>query len=146
MYGQIFTADALGHHPQVQVKPLDQSLPWNLSAYAVYQGGELAKYVVINFDEWNSTTTYKRPSQEVVLSIPNGEKRVRVERLTGNGASADEGIEWAGLSWNYSNGRLLQSGKYQPEWLNVEANGMARLNISSTEAVLVTLNGTSMQV
>lgn len=144
LYGQIFAADAIGHHPEVQIKALDQDLPWNMSAYAVYEGGELAKYAVINFDEWNSTTSYPRPSQEVVLGVPNGEKRVRVDRLTGSGASADEGIEWAGLSWNYSDGRLLQSGQYKPEWLTVGQDGMARLNISSTEAVLVTLNGTEV--
>ncbi|KIV79657.1 hypothetical protein PV11_07206 [Exophiala sideris] len=143
LYGQIFTADALGHHPQVQVKALDADLPWNMSAYAFYEGCELAKYAIINLDEWNSTSSYERPSQQIQLTVPNGETRVRVERLTGDGASADQGIEWAGLSWNYTDGRLLQSGEYHSEWLDVGQDGKATLTIPSTQAVLITLNGTA---
>jgi len=140
LYGQIFAADVLGHHPQVQIQPLNSNLPWNMSAYGVYEAGELAKYVVINFDEWNSTTPYERPVQEVVLGVPNGVNKIQVERLTGNGASADEGIEWAGMSWNYTDGRLVEAGKHCVEWLEVGSDGLAKLNIPSTEAVLVTLN------
>lgn len=110
-----------------------------MSAYGVYEAGELAKYVVINFDEWNSTTPYERPVQEVMLGVPNGVTNLQVERLTGNGASADEGIEWAGMSWNYTDGRLVEAGKHCVEWLEVGNDGLAKLNIPSTEAVLVTL-------
>ncbi|KAJ9623337.1 GTP-binding protein gtr2 [Knufia peltigerae] len=99
-----------------------------MSAYTIYEGGRLAKYAVINFDEWNKTSNFSRPSQEVVLSVSNGETRVRVDRLTGDGASADDGIAWASLSWNYSDGRLLQSGTYKPEWLKVGQDGKAKLN------------------
>lgn len=141
LYGQVFVADMLGHHPEVQVKEL-MGLPWNTSAYGVYEGGSLAKYVVVNYDEWNSTTPYQRPSQEVLLSIPSGVDHVLVERLTGNGASADEGIEWAGLSWNYTDGRLAESGQYKSESVEV-VNGTAKLDIPSTQAVLIYLGGKS---
>lgn len=141
LYGQVFVADMLGHHPEVQVKEL-LGLPWNMSAYGVYEGGLLAKYVVVNYDEWNNTTPYERPSQEVLLSIPSGVDHVIIERLTGNGANADEGIEWAGLSWNYTDGRLAESGNYKSESVEV-VGGTAKLNIPSTEAVLVYLGGKS---
>ncbi|KAK6367404.1 GTP-binding protein gtr2 [Exophiala oligosperma] len=136
LYGQIFVADALGHHPNVQIKAaVDKSFPWNMSAYTIYEGGRLAKYAAINFDKWNKTSNFSRPSQEVVLSVSNGETRVRVDRLTGDGASADDGIA----------GRV-SSGTYKPEWLKVGQDGKAKLNIFSTEAVLVTLNGTAPQM
>ncbi|KAL6399440.1 Glycoside hydrolase family 79 protein [Ilyonectria robusta] len=104
LYGQIFAADVLGHHPKVQVYPIPQ-LPWNVSAYGIYESGGLAKYVVINFDEWNSTTRYERPVQKITLDLPLWVKNVKVERLTANGASADNDIKWAGQSWNYTSGR-----------------------------------------
>ncbi|KAF4980457.1 hypothetical protein FDECE_17876 [Fusarium decemcellulare] len=140
LYGQIFAADVLGHHPEVQVYPVPQ-LPWNVSGYGIYESGELAKYVVINFDEWNSTTSYKRPVQKFNLDVPSWVDSARVERLTGSGASADEGIKWAGQSWNYTDGRLTQRGTKKYERYAAK-NGAVRLELKSTEAVLVTLKRT----
>ena len=117
-----------------------ERLPWNMSSYAVYEGGSLSKYVVINFDEWNSTTPYERPTQDVILTVPAGIESVTVQRLTGNGASADEDIEWAGQSWNYTDGRLAMSGEYRSESVPVN-DGKANLSIPSTEAVLVLMRG-----
>ncbi|KAK4232909.1 hypothetical protein C8A03DRAFT_39432, partial [Achaetomium macrosporum] len=90
---------------------------WNVSAYGIYQSGKLAKYVVINFDEWNSTTPHQRPTQEF---------------------HSDEGIEWAGQSWNYTDGRLLEKGV--KKWESYTAmNGIVSPDLPSIEAVLVTL-------
>ncbi|KAI0019706.1 glycoside hydrolase family 79 protein [Xylariomycetidae sp. FL0641] len=136
LYGQIFAADVLGHDDSVQVYPVED-LPWNVSAYGVYSAGALAKYVVVSYDEWNATTPYTRPVQEVSLAVPGWVREVAVERLTGNGASADEGIMWAGQSWNYTDGRLAQQGVRSWETQEVKG-GWANLTIPSTEAVLVT--------
>lgn len=137
LYGQIFAADVLGHHPNVQVYNLP-GLPWNMSAYGVYESGHLARYVVLNFDEWNATTPYQRPVQSVRLEVPRGVDNVNVRRLTGNGASADEGIQWAGQSWNYTDGRLVESGK--KIWETARAiNSVVHLDIPSTEAVMISL-------
>lgn len=136
LYGQIFAADVLGHHPEVQVYHIPD-LPWNMSAYGVYESGSLAKYAIINFDEWNSTTPYTRPVKEVELELPDCVETVRVERLTADGASSDEDIQWAGLSWNYTDGRLVQSGG--KTWEVYESiGGTVKLDIQSTEAILVT--------
>lgn len=135
LYGQIFVADVLGHHPAVQVHPI-QGMPWNVSGYGIYEAGELARYVVINYDEWNSTTPYQRPALQVSLEVPAGVQRVTVRRLTGEGASADEGTRWAGQSWNYTEGRLVQDGAEEFEVAGVY-RGMANLVVLSTEAVLV---------
>lgn len=42
LYGQILTADVLGHHPEVQVYPIPD-LPWNVSAYGIYESKALSK-------------------------------------------------------------------------------------------------------
>lgn len=140
LYGQIVVADIIGHNPEVQILPIDLgSELWKFSAYGVYESSKLSKYVLINLDEWNSTTRYPRPSQKVSLRIPAGSRGVTVQRLLGPGASADSGISWGGLSWNYTQGRLAQSG-----WPHLEAlpvsRGEATLLIPSTEAVVVTFN------
>ncbi|VUC26096.1 unnamed protein product [Clonostachys rosea] len=140
LYGQIFTADAIGRDPETQVYPIPQ-LPWNMSAYSIYISEKIAKYVIINFDEWNSTTSYKRPTQKLNLQVPSWVNRVRVERLTGSGASADEGIEWAGKSWNYTDGRLDEKGTSHYE-IYMAKQGVVDLYLQSTEAMLVTLQQT----
>lgn len=137
LYGQIFVADAIGHHPEVQVNTIN-GLPWNMSAYGIYESGELSRYIVVNYDEWNSTTSYPRPSQDVTLKVPCWVDHVEVRRLTGSGASADEGIQWAGQSWNYTDGRLVEEGAQRWE-VETAKYGKVDLTLRSTEAVLVSL-------
>lgn len=140
LYGQIVVADVIGHNPDVQILPIDLGPElWKFSAYGVYESSKLNKYVLINLDEWNSTTRYPRPSQQVTLSFPSSVKVASVQRLLGAGASADSGISWGGISWNYTHGRLAQSGRAHHEVLPV-IRGMAKLTIPSTEAVVVTLD------
>ncbi|UKZ93201.1 uncharacterized protein TrAFT101_008122 [Trichoderma asperellum] len=140
LYGQIVVADIIGHNPEVQILPIELgSAMWRFSAYAVYESSKLRKYVLINLDEWNSTTRYPRPSQKVSLRIPSGVRGATAQRLLGTGASADSGISWGGLSWNYTHGRLEQSGRPHYEALPV-ARGEATLSIPSTEAVVVTFD------
>lgn len=140
LYGQIVVADVIGHNPHVQILPIDLGPElWKFSAYGVYESSKLSKYVLINLDEWNSTTRYPRPSQQVTLKFPSGSKVAKVQRLLGAGASADSGISWGGLSWNYTHGRLAQSGRPHNEVLHI-SKGMAKLTIPSTEAVVVSLD------
>ncbi|KAL1856236.1 GTP-binding protein gtr2 [Paecilomyces lecythidis] len=140
LYGQIVAADVLGHDPLIQIQEVELGL-WNFSAYAVYGSRKLAKFVLVNLDEWNNTTPYPRPSQQVLLQVPleSGMKSAVVERLVGNGANADEGITWGGVNWNYTDGRLVQGGKRSTDQLSFDRGGQAKLTVSSSEAVLVTL-------
>ncbi|UNI15426.1 hypothetical protein JDV02_001961 [Purpureocillium takamizusanense] len=140
LYGQIVVADAIGRAPtKVQVKEIDLER-WDVSAYAVYEARRLAKYVLINLDEWNVTTPHARPSQKLSLSVPDEVRRASVTRLTGDGASADEGIAWGGVSWNYTDGRLAQTGREGIETVRVK-DGKVKVELQSSEAVLVTLHG-----
>ncbi|KAJ6443625.1 glycoside hydrolase family 79 [Purpureocillium lavendulum] len=138
LYGQIVVADAIGRAPDVRVKEVDLKR-WDVSAYAVYESRRLAKYVLVNLDEWNATTTHARPTQRLSLEVPRGVKGASVKRLTGDGASADEGIAWAGLSWNYTDGRLAESGRERIETVKLRG-GKLDLELKSSEAVLVTLH------
>lgn len=139
LYGQIVAADAIGRHSTVQVKALELMRD-DLSAYAIYESGKLARYVLVNLDEWNSTSSYPRPSQKFELEIPHRSKGVEVKRLVGPGASADSDISWGGFSWNYTDGRLARSGKREVEVLRA-SNGAISLELFSTEAAIVELQG-----
>ncbi|KAJ5123617.1 hypothetical protein N7448_009714 [Penicillium atrosanguineum] len=135
LYGQLVVADVIGHHRTVQVKSLDLGRD-NLSAYAIYESDILAKYVVVNLDEWNSTTVYPRPSQQISLDVPGYVNTAEAKRLTGPGASADTGISWGGLSWNYTDGRLARSGSDRCDILRV-SHGRLAVELPSSEAVVV---------
>jgi hypothetical protein len=110
----------------------------DLSAYAIYEAGVLARYLVLNLDEWNSTTSYPRPSQKFALDVPRQIRSAEAKRLVGPGASSDTGISWGGVSWNYTDGRLGRFGKDDTETLRA-VNGTVKLEVDSSEAVLVEL-------
>ncbi|KAJ5653703.1 hypothetical protein N7490_000706 [Penicillium lividum] len=138
LYGQLVAADVIGRHENVQVQSLDLGL-WDLSAYAVYESGSLSRYVVINLDEWNVTTSYARPTRQVSLSVPRGVLSGEIMRLSGPGADSDTGITWGGNSWNYTtSGRLGKSGEQQTQ-IVYPRGGYVDLDIPSTEAVVVEL-------
>lgn len=136
-YGNLLVADVIGKSPTVQVVPVDTGM-WNMSAYATYEAGNLAKYIVINFDTWNSTTPYPRPVQEISLKVPSNVAGAKVEILTAAGASADSGITWAGMSYNYSTNGLGLQVKSDTK-LVAAANGVVNVTVQSTEAIVVTL-------
>lgn len=114
---------------------------WNFSAYGVYESGKLSKYVLLNLNEWNSTTAYPRPAQRITLDIPTHNADATIRRLTGPGASANSGIKWAGLYWGYADGRLVQSGREESEKMKTK-NGRLTLDVESSQCVVVTLRET----
>lgn len=111
---------------------------WNISAYASYESGRLAKYVVINMDEWNTTTSYTRPVQTVSLSVPSDVTGAKVEYLTAAGANVDTGVTWRGMSYGFED--LGMGVTVQNDTRVVQAvNGVVNVEVQSTEAVVVTL-------
>lgn len=138
LYGQIVTADVIGKHPDVRVAELQLSRP-DFSAYAVYQADKLAKYVLVNLDEWNSTTTYARPVQNVALDVPSGAKQAQIQRLTAPGSNVETNVTWGGLSWDFQDGRLVQSGASTIRTVSVKDSKL-NVKISSTECLVVTFS------
>ncbi|KAJ5662692.1 hypothetical protein N7462_011618, partial [Penicillium macrosclerotiorum] len=137
LYGQLVAADVIGRNPTVKIKSLDLGL-WNLSAYALYESEILSKYVVINLDEWNTTTTYPRPAQKISISVPDDISSAEARRLVGPGANSVDDISWAGFSWNYTNGRLGRFGVRHSEMLDVN-NGVLTVSLPSSQAIVVEL-------
>jgi hypothetical protein len=139
LYGQLLAADVIGKHPKVQVKALDLGR-WDLSAYAIYEAEILSKYVMVNLDEWNSTTPYPRPVQTIVLSLPQDVNKIDIRRLTGPGAESVTDISWGGLSWNYTKGRLGEFG--QPKVQTFSGHDVSiRFSLQSSEAAVIELHG-----
>ena len=121
----------------MQVLNVDLGI-WNVSAYATFEEGALAKYVVINFDEWNTTTSYPRPTHQVSLNIPADVTTTKVEYLTAPGAEVDQNITWGGLSYGFdSMGTGVQVTNNTK--MLTPANGVLNVSIQSTEAIVVTL-------
>ena len=136
-YSQVFVADFIGTAPEVQVSNIDLKRK-NLSAYAGYESGKLAKVAVVNLDEWNSTTPRPRPVQAITLPIPQEVSQVKVEKLTGPGASSFDHVTWAGMSWTYANKGLGEQALNDTAVVEV-VNSTVQLEVQSTEAVLVTM-------
>ena len=111
---------------------------WNVSAYATYESGMLSKYVVINFDEWNSTTSYARPVQQISLDVPPEVVGAKAEYLAGGGADVDTGITLAGMSYTYENLGLGVMAKNDTTMVT-PVNGILNVSVQSTEAIVVTL-------
>lgn len=138
LFGQIAVADIIGHDPNVQVQPLDLH-QWDLSAYAIYESHALSKYVALNLEEWNATTPYPRPMQNLSFSVPRGVHHATVRRLAGPGASSDTGMTWGGLTWNYTiNGRLGQIGEQKAEIFSAK-DGNIMIPLPATEVAVIEL-------
>lgn len=137
LYGQVVVADIIGKAPEVRIQEVDLGI-WNFSAYGIYESGKLSKYVLLNLNEWNSTTPYPRPAQRLNLGLPFRNVEATVRRLTGPGASATSGIKWSGLNWGYAGGRLVQSGKEVFETMKIK-NRRLTLDVESSQCVVITL-------
>lgn len=138
LYGQIAVADIVGKNDRVQVQEVDLGI-WNFSAYGIYECGKLSKYVLLNLDEWNSTSTHRRPVQRVTLHVPARADKAIVRRLTGPGANVETGVKWGGLEWNYAAGRLVQSGKDKVEKIKPR-RGQLSVDIESSQCAVISFN------
>lgn len=97
-----------------------------------------SKYVVINFDEWNFTTPYPKPVQQVSLNVPSNVIKAKVEYLTAPGVEADQNITWGGMSYGYdSNGLGVQVTNNSKTITPI--NGVFNVSVLCTEAIVVTL-------
>lgn len=136
-YAQVFAADFIGTSPQMQIYNIDLGLA-NMSAYAAYDHGKLARIAIVNLDEWNTTTAYLRPLQQICIRVPQGVESVLVKYLTSPGANSTNSITWGGVSWSYaSNGVGV---KVENTDQIVEArDGVAQIIVKSSEAVMVTI-------
>ncbi|KAJ3713223.1 hypothetical protein DFJ43DRAFT_1165408 [Lentinula guzmanii] len=178
-YGLKFAAEAIGSHQgPIQIAPLDiivsnnisaplgkttsdpistntQDVPAQIvtskkiSAYAVYESSLLARIVLINFNEWNGTTPYPRPSAVFQIDLPlktgqsSSSHPVNTRTLTApNGASADNNLTFGGIMWNYTTQGLPQRVESVPGTVQVQRSprdGSITVKVGASEAMLINL-------
>lgn len=126
-------AEAIGRSGSSQIFHIQS--PTNISqdhfaAYAIYEHKKLARIALINFAEFNKTTS--APSQGVRVKLEGNFSGSRLKRMTAPGMDEKDTdfVTWAGQA--YTNGTA--SGKLQVEPVS---NGVVW--IRDSEAVLVFL-------
>ncbi|KAJ3811220.1 glycoside hydrolase family 79 protein [Lentinula aff. lateritia] len=153
-YGLKFAAEAIGSHQgPIQIAPLDILLTSEkISAYAVYESSSLARIALINFNEWNGTTPYPRPSAVFRIVLPPSNSAntgksnsVSTRLLTApNGASADSELTFGGIMWNYTTQGLPQRVESVPGTVEVKrspGDGSITVKVGASEALLIDING-----
>jgi hypothetical protein len=137
-YGQIMVASALGRSDDARIVhvPLAEDTE---SAYAIYNGDDLSKLVVLNLQAFNQTSGQSaRPTREYKFQVPGHARRARVERLMAPGSDATDGITFGGVSYDYD----LRAGRP----VNVDPatemarirNGVVSVELPDSSAVLLT--------
>ncbi|KAE9404296.1 hypothetical protein BT96DRAFT_434848 [Gymnopus androsaceus JB14] len=123
-----------------------------ISAYAIYESASLARIALINFNEWNGTTPYPRPRAVFRVALPlntNGNSstgalsNVTTRTLTApDGASADSGLTFGGIMWNYSTQGLPQRVEGVPGTVEVQRSedGSIVFDLGASEALLINVN------
>ena len=138
-YAQVFVADFIGTSLQMQTYNIDLGVA-NMSAYAAYDHGMLARVAIVNLDEWNTTTAYLRPLQQIRIRVPQGVESVLVKYLTAPGANSTDEITWGGVSWSFaSNG--LGVKVVNTDQIVEARDGVVQITVRSSEAVMVTIPG-----
>jgi hypothetical protein len=151
-YGNIAVAAFLGdlshaaYRPQVVNIDLDDEFK---AAYASYVNGQLAKIMLINLHDHNTTieNNYTDPAIErgvaqFAFQVPQGcrGKPAKLQRLMANGSDAVTGATFNGYSFNYelNNGKpvLLKNGT-RVETIEVDRRGKLSVAVPDSSAVLV---------
>ena len=135
-YALVMVADFIGNATDLQVIPVVQQE--NLSAYAGYESGSFSKMAIINLNEWNSTTPTARPVQKLDLTLPSDVMSVKVEKLTGPGASAMDNVTWAGTMWSYETMGMPVHVRNDTETLQV-TGGKVTVKVQASEALMLTV-------
>lgn len=137
-YGHIMVASALGCSGEARIvnMPLTEDTE---SAYAIYDGDELAKLAVLNLQTFEQDTD-TRPSRSYSFEVPEGFTSAKVERLTAPGSDALDEVTFGGISYDYD----LEQGKpvvvdSQNETITIQG-GVLDITVSDSSAVLLTLN------
>lgn len=140
-YAHPFVADVIGKTGDIRIADLKLGLDL-FSAYAIYNSaGRVTKIVLINLQEWSSSSGTPRPSRSVNLKAGTYSGNVKIEKLTAaGGANVQDAskISWKGQSWTFqSNGRPVTTASTTQ---NIRAsNGAITTSVRASEALLLTL-------
>lgn len=141
-YSQPFIADFIGSSGKATMQKVDvvNGDTSRLSAYVAFEDGVLKRVAIVNTNYWNaSSSDFERPAVSIDLKVPDGVSSVRVEHLNspdGAGSGA-ETVTYAGSQWTFESlGKEVKGVRNDTETVTVE-NGVARISVLSSEAVLV---------
>lgn len=139
-YAQIFAAEFIGSHGNVTVANIDLGQP-HLSAYAAYEGANLARLAIINLELWDGhhESQEKRHSKQMLLHVPAGTDSVTLKRLTspaGGVARSSNQITWGGMQWTYENEGRGENVSTGAERLTVK-DGTVHIAVNASEAAMV---------
>ena len=132
-YGAIFISEAIGTAGTTSIAEIATNNA-AIVAYAIYDGSNLARVVLINSQSYTSTSTGARPSVKVQLlftaanGVPTSAsvKRLKIER-----ADDTEGLTWGGVSYETASG--LPAGTVMTETVDPVEGFL----LAATEAVLL---------
>lgn len=143
-YTQPFVADFIGKDGDGNkgVVNIDLGTPL-LSAYAMFNGQNLAKIVVVNLKRWGDANENARSAVKVQLKGLGGATKVEVKRLHADaGVQAggwdvnEKNITWAGQQWSYKVDKGMGHGSVRSGVVNV-TGGVAEVVIPDSEAIML---------
>ena len=153
-YGNIAVASFVGNLTDTATVPsiANIHLPNEReAAYASYIQNNLAKVLVMNMQEYNTTQNntddYPRPTYEYELQLPRqcAGQVASLQRLMANGSDAITGITFDGYSYNYElemGMPVLLSNVTRGETLQIDSSGKASVAVPASSAVILNLNCT----
>ena len=151
-YGNIAVAAFLGDLTEPSTRPQIVNIDLadeSKAAYASYVNGQLAKIMLINLNDHNTTAgnNYTVPSAprgvgEFMLQVPKdcGGKMATLQRLMANGSDAVTGATFDGYSYNYelNNGKPVLLGNVtRGESVRVGRKGDLKVEVPDSSAVLL---------
>lgn len=133
-------ATALGQSKNMRINNIP--LPGDTeAAYALFDGEDLSKLVVLNLQTFNETSdAASRPSRNYQFKIPKDYDSAGVERLTAPGSDSERDVTFGGVSYDYD----LKMG--QPVVVDSEEeaveidNGVLSITLPDSSGVLVTFD------
>lgn len=147
-YGNIAVAAFMGNLTSPATVPSIVNLPLpkgEEAAYAAYVGDKLAKVIVINMMEYNSsnnyTDDYPRPVETYSFQLPSEyHGQATTQRLSANGSDALSGITFDGYSYNYEleNGMpVLLKNVTRNEKVEINRQGKMSVDMPRSSAIIV---------
>lgn len=142
-YGNMVVAAAVGSSSSTTISWLDLgSDDGTLSAYELYDDGELARIVILNMIEYK-TGSGTRPSQSFTLTVPSSVTEASVERLTAAGADVKTDITFGGVSYDYDLGQgkpVVVNQTAAQETVKASTPGTLKVTLQASEGVVLHLN------
>lgn len=142
-YGNMMVAAAVGSAPETSIAYLDiANGDDRISAYVLYQGQKLARVVILNMVEYTSISAEPRPITMFTITVPNGVRGAKVERLAAAGADVKTNITLGGVSYDYelAKGKAVTvNATAAQEEVKVTSPNALKVSLQDTEGVVLHL-------